>query len=69
MVTVTRVEEIQSAIAALSPEDYALLRQWFVARSWKSWDSEIEADAASGKLDFLVREAAHEKDRGRLREL
>lgn len=69
VVAVTRVEEIQSAIVALSREDYALLRQWFVARNWESWDSEFETDAASGKLDFLIREATHEKNRGRLREL
>ena len=68
-VTVTRIEEIQSAIVSLSPEEYALLRHWFDARNWESWDREIEADAASGKLDFLIQEATHEKNRGRLREL
>ena len=25
---------------------------------WEKWDREIEADSASGKLDFLLREAA-----------
>lgn len=69
VITVTRVEEIQSAIVSLSPEEYVLLRQWFDARNWESWDREIEADAASGKLDFLIQEAILEKDRGRLREL
>ena len=66
---VTRVEEIQSAIASLSPEEYARLQQWFVARNWESWDREIETDAACGKLDFLLQEATREKDRGELREL
>ena len=69
MVTVTRVEEIQSAIVSLSLEEYALLRQWFDARNWESWDREIEADAACGKLDFLMQEATLEKNRGRLRDL
>ena len=66
---VTRVEEIQSAIVSLSPEEYTRLRQWFIARNRESWDREIEADAARGKLDFLIREAAREKNRGQLREL
>ena len=69
MVLVTRVEEIQSAIVSLPPEEYARLRQWFIARDRESWDREIEADAASGKLDFLIQEATREKNRGRLREL
>ena len=65
----TRVEEIQSAIVSLSPEEYARLQLWFIARSRESWDQEIEADAVCGKLDFLIQEATHEKNRGRLREL
>ena len=65
----TRVEEIQSAIVSLSPQEYARLQQWFTERSWERWDGEIEEDAASGKLDFLADEAAREKYRGRLRKL
>ena len=63
------VEEIQSAIVALSPEEFARLRRWFVERNWGRWDQEIEGDSASGKLDFLIDEAIHERDRGQLREL
>jgi hypothetical protein len=65
----SRVEEIQSAIVSLSPEDYARLRQWFVERDWEQWDREIEEDAASGKLDFLLDEATAEKAQRRLRDL
>ena len=63
------VEEIQSAIISLSPEEYTRLRQWFAERDWEQWDQEIEADAASGKLDFLIEEAVTEKDQRHLREL
>jgi hypothetical protein len=63
------LEEIQSAITSLSPEDYARLRQWFADRDWERWDRQIEEDDASGKLDFLVEEAVTEKAQGRLREL
>lgn len=65
----SRVEEIQSAIVSLSPEDYTRLRQWFAERDWEQWDREIEQDAASGKLDFLIDEAVAEKAQGRLQEL
>ncbi len=65
----SRVEEIQSAIVSLSPEDYARLRQWFAERDWEQWDREIAQDATSGKLDFLRDEAVAEKALGRLQEL
>ncbi len=63
------LEEIQSAISSLSSEDYARLRQWFADRDWEQWDRQIEEDAASGKLDFLIEEAMDEKAQGRLQEL
>ena len=67
--TMCTLEEIQSALASLSSEDYARLRQWFIDRDWEQWDQQIEADTAAGKLDFLVEEAMDEKTQGRLRDL
>ena len=63
------VEEIKSAISALSKEDYIHLREWLSEKDWEQWDKEIEGDSASGKLDFLMEEAAAEKNRGRLGKL
>ena len=63
------VEKIKSAIASLSREDYARLRDWLSKRDRGKWDEEIERDAAAGKLDFLVEEAVAEKNQGRLKEL
>ena len=63
------VEEIKSAIASLSREDYARLRAWLSERDRGKWDEEIERDAAAGKLDFLVEEAVAEKNQGRLKKL
>ena len=65
----SKVEEIQSTIVSLPPEDYARLRQWFAERDWDQWDREIERDTAAGKLDFLIDEAVAEKAQGRLQEL
>ena len=63
------VEEIKSAISTLSREDYIHLREWFSEKDWEQWDKEIERDSASGKLDFLMEEAATEKNQGRLSKL
>jgi hypothetical protein len=59
------VEEIKSAISALSKEDYLHLREWFSEKGWEQWDEEIQKDSSSGKLGFLMEEAAAEKNRGR----
>lgn len=64
----SKVEEIQAAIESLPEEEYARLRNWFSERDWKKWDRQIEADSASGKLDFLVREALEEKAKGKLKD-
>jgi hypothetical protein len=63
------VEEIQSAIVSLAPEEYARLREWFIERDWEQWDQQIEADAQAGKLDFLIAEAMAEQAQGHLRDL
>ena len=63
------LEEIKSAISALSKEGCARLREWFSERGREQWDTEIEGDSASGKLDFLMEEAVAEKNRGRLGKL
>jgi hypothetical protein len=65
----TRVNAIKKAIDALSEDEYAQLRQWFTEKDWRKWDSEIGADSASGKLDFLVSESLDEKNKGKLRNL
>ena len=65
----TRIQEIESTILSLPKSEYEELRSWFLERDWDEWDREIEEDARTGKLDFLVREAADAKRKGRLREL
>lgn len=65
----TTIEKIQSEIAALSSEEYDLLRQWFFERDWEQWDAQIEQDVESGKLDFLLAEALAEKEQNKLKAL
>jgi hypothetical protein len=63
-----RVEEIESAIDALAPEEYRRVAQWFHARDHERWDRQLDADSQSGKLDFLFDEADEEAVHGHLRE-
>jgi hypothetical protein len=65
----TRIEEIKQAVNLLPSDEYSQFRQWFLEKDWKSWDRQLKADSASGKLDFLCSEASQEKDAGRLKEL
>ncbi len=53
----TPIEEIEKAIDVLPIDEYRRFREWFLQRDWDAWDRQIEEDSASGKLDFLVREA------------
>ena len=65
----SKLQKLQAEIESLSQEEYGRLRQWFLERDWNRWDKEIETDALSGKLDFLVKEALEEKSQGGLKGL
>ena len=65
----TRIEELELAVASLPQEEYIQFRHWFLQRDWESWDREIEADSAAGKLDFLLYEADEAKKQNQLRDL
>jgi len=65
----SKVDKIKVAIKGLPDKDYAELRQWFSERDWQKWDRQIEAHSQSGKLDFLIKKALDEKQKGELKEL
>jgi hypothetical protein len=66
---VTKLEELEMAVASLSKEEYGEFRRWFLERDWENWDRQIEEDSKAGKLDFLVKEALEAKKEGKLKEL
>lgn len=68
-ITMTTVQEIKSAIRSLSRQEYTQLLRWIHDKDWNDWDKQLEADASSGKLDFLAKEALEEKKNNKLREL
>ncbi|MFQ5638159.1 MAG: hypothetical protein ACE5IR_09225 [bacterium] len=63
------IDEIKTAIESLPEKDYVELRQWFSEKDWQNWDRQIEEDAKSGKLNFLLKEAHYEKEQGKLKDL
>ena len=65
----SKVEEILSSIESLPKKDYARLRKLFSERDWEKWDTQIEDDSNSGKLDFLKEEALAEKEKVSLKEI
>lgn len=60
--------EIKSAVRDLSPEQLAELTVFISEHDNAMWREQMEQDAASGKLDFLFREAANERHAGKLRD-
>ncbi len=63
-----RVEEIETAITNLAPEDYRRLVEWFRTREQTRWDEQMDQDSVAGKMDFLFGEAERESEQGLVQE-
>ena len=63
------VQEIESAVQSLAPQDLAEFRRWFAEYDWRLWDKELERDINAGKLDALAEEALDDLANGRCRDL
>ena len=53
----SKIEKIEQEIQALSPEELAQFRAWFLEYDWAIWDRQIERDAEAGRLDDLAARA------------
>ena len=62
------VEEIERAIEQLPPADLTALAAWLLKRDNDEWDRRMDEDSATGRLDFLFKEAAVESKAGELRD-
>ncbi|CUQ66881.1 hypothetical protein [Candidatus Nitrospira inopinata] len=63
------IDELETEIEQLSPEQFAELGRWLSEKDWGRWSKEIEADSIAGKLDCLVREALDAKAKGMRKDL
>ena len=63
------IQEIQTAVSELSPEELSVFRAWFAEFDAKAWDQEFERDVAAGRLDALAEEALRDLREGRCTDL
>lgn len=65
----TTLPEIEAAIKQLPEEDARQLSAWLQDYLDEMWDRQIEADAASGKLDQLISKAEADISANQVRDL
>ncbi|MCC5624642.1 hypothetical protein [Nostoc sp. CHAB 5715] len=61
------LEQIESAILQLSPNEYQKLLEWFADLDYQRWDEQLEKDIADGKLEAFAQEAIAEFEAGNCR--
>jgi hypothetical protein len=59
------IENIERQIEALSAEELAQFRAWFVEFDWATWDRQLEADIQAGKLDRITEKARRDHAKGK----
>lgn len=64
-----KIEKLEQQIRELSDQELAELRKWFAEFDAEVWDRQMEADAASGKLDKLAEKALRDHAEGRTKPL
>ena len=60
-----KLKNIEQQIQALSPEELAQLRAWFLEFDWTAWDRQLERDVQAGKLDTLAEQALRDHAAGK----
>jgi hypothetical protein len=64
-----KIEKIEQEVQALSPEELAQFRAWFLEYDWAAWDRQIERDAEAGRLDDLASKALRDHAAGNTKPL
>jgi hypothetical protein len=65
----SRVDHIENRVKALSPEELAVFREWFVEYDAEIWDHQFAADVKAGRLDRLAERALRDHASGLSTEL
>ena len=63
------LQELESAVQTLPPDDFARFSTWFDQWRAEQWDRQIEQDALAGRLDHLAEAALDEYRAGRFTRL
>jgi hypothetical protein len=64
-----KVERIEQEVEALSPEELAQFRAWFLEYDWVAWDRQLEHDVQAGRLDDLADKALRDHAAGKTKPL
>lgn len=65
----TRLQEIEAQILALTPDEWCRLRAWFDERDEEIWDLQIAEDVQAGRLDTIAAQALRDDRSGLSRDL
>jgi hypothetical protein len=65
----SKVENIEQKVEALTPAELAAFRRWFLEFDAQVWDRQIEEDVRKGRLDKLAEEALAAHRAGKSKEL
>jgi hypothetical protein len=63
------VQELEKAVAKLSPQELAEFRAWFQQFDLDEWDRQIARDSEAGRLATFAEEAIADYKAGRVKEL
>ena len=65
----SKVKDLEQQVQALSPEELAQFREWFLEFDWAVWDREIERDVRAGQLDAMAEKAIQDYKAGKTKPL
>ena len=65
----SRVEELEGKIKALSAHELRELRAWLAEYDAEAWDRQFHADAMAGRLDAMADKALKDWSEGRSTDL
>ena len=65
----SKIEHLEQQVQALSPDELARFREWFLEFDWAAWDRQLERDVKAGKLDALAQKALQEHAAGKTKPL
>jgi hypothetical protein len=61
----SKIERIEQEVRALSPDELAQFRAWFLEYDWAAWDHQLERDVEAGRLDDLAARALRDHAAGK----
>ena len=64
-----KVEKIEQEIQALSTDELAQFRAWFLEYDWVAWDRQLERDVEGARLDDLEEKALRDHRAGKTKPL